>query len=102
MALHRTFQKPERGLAIPPPAGKNLEDLAFVIHGAPQVMRLAADPDERFIQMLSPLGMTSMLLNSPLPDLCSEHRTEPVPPEPHCFVADIDAPLEQEIFDLPQ
>ena len=102
MALHRAFQKLERGLAIPPLAGKDLKRLAFVIHGAPQVVRLAADPDEHFIQMPSPLGMTSMLLNAPLPDLRGEHWTKPVPPEPHRFVADIDTPLKQEIFDLPQ
>ena len=42
------------------------------------------------------------MMNSPLPDLRGEHRTEPVPPKPHCFVADIDAPLEQDILDLSQ
>ncbi len=40
------------------------------------------------------------MMNAPLPDLRSEHRTEPVPPEPHCFVADIDTTLEQKIFYL--
>jgi hypothetical protein len=42
------------------------------------------------------------MMNAPLPDLRGEHRTEPVPPEPYRFVADIDASLEQQIFDLPQ
>ncbi len=46
--------------------------------------------------------MTSMLLNAPLPDLRGKHWTKPVPPEPHRLVADIDTPLKQEIFDLPQ
>jgi len=41
-------------------------------------------------------------MNASFPDLRREHRTKPVPPEPHCFVADIDAPLEQEILDLSQ
>ncbi len=41
----------------------------------PQV-RLAADSDEHFIQMLSPLVLTSMLLNAPLPDLRGEHWTK--------------------------
>ena len=67
MALHRAFYKLERGLAIPPLAGKDLKHLAFVIHGAPQVVRLPIDPDEHFIQMPPPLRMTSMLLNTPLP-----------------------------------
>ena len=40
--------------------------------------------------------------NAPLPDLRGEHRTEPVPPEPHRLVTDVDAALEQQILDLPQ
>ena len=102
MTLHCALQELQRSPAIPPLRRENLQHIAFVIHGAPQVVRLAADPDENFIQMPSPLVMTSMLLNAPLPDLRGEHWTKPVPPEPHRFVADIDTPLKQEIFDLPQ
>ncbi len=43
-----------------------------------------------------------MLVDTPLPDLRGEHRTEPVPPEPHGFVANIDTTLKQKIFNLPQ
>ena len=43
-----------------------------------------------------------MPLNSPLPDLRGDHWTKPVPPETHGLVADINATLEQQIFDLPQ
>ncbi len=43
-----------------------------------------------------------MRLNAPLADLRGEHWTKAVPPEPHRFVADIDTPLKQEIFDLPR
>ena len=43
----------------------------------------------------------TMPVNTPLPDLCREHRAEPVPPETHRLVADVDATLEQEILDLP-
>ena len=42
------------------------------------------------------------MVDTPLPDLRGEHRTEPVPPEPYRLVADIDATLEQQILDLPQ
>ncbi len=43
-----------------------------------------------------------MLVDTPLLDLRREHRTESVPPETHSFVADIDATLKQQIFNLPQ
>lgn len=33
-------------------------------------------------------------------DLSGEHRAGPVPPEPDGLMADVDAPLEQEIFDV--
>ena len=41
-----------------------------------------------------------MTLNPTLPDLGSEHQTEPVPPEPYCLVADINAAFEKKILDL--
>ncbi len=102
MAFHCTFQKLECGSAIAPLAGKDLQDLAFVIHGAPQIVRLAADPDKHFIEMPSPLGMVSLPLNASLADLRGEHGTKPVPPEPYRFVADIDAALMEQVLDLTQ
>jgi hypothetical protein len=42
------------------------------------------------------------VLNAPLADRRGEYRTEPVPPEPHRLVTDIDPPLEQQVLDLPQ
>ena len=40
------------------------------------------------------------MMNAPLPELRSEHRPKPVPPQTHRLVADVDAPFEQEIFNL--
>jgi hypothetical protein len=37
-----------------------------------------------------------------LPDIHGEHRTEPVPPEPHRLMADIDTALVEQILDLSQ
>jgi hypothetical protein len=63
-------------------------------------MRLAVDLHENLVEVPSPLGIAPMLLNAPLPKLRGEHRTEPVPPKPHCFMAYIDTALEQQIFYL--
>src|SRR4030042_5858811 len=41
-------------------------------------------------------------MNASFSDLFCEHRTEAIPPEPYCLVADVDAPLEQDILDLSQ
>ena len=42
------------------------------------------------------------MMNAPLPDLGGEHWTEPVPPETHSLVTDVDATLEQQVLDLTQ
>ena len=34
--------------------------------------------------------------------VASEHRTEPVHPEPHRLVADVDAALKQQVLDIPE
>ena len=41
-------------------------------------------------------------MNPSLPDLGGKHGAEPVPPEPHRLVADVDAAFEQQVLDLPQ
>ena len=42
------------------------------------------------------------MMNALFPDLRGEHRTEPVPPETYCLMADIDATLKQQILNLSQ
>jgi hypothetical protein len=101
IAFHRALQELERSLAIPTLRGEDLKDLAFVIHGAPEVVHLPIDPDEHFIQVPAPSGIRPMPVDAPLFDFRGEYRTEPIPPEPNRFMADIDATFEQQIFDLP-
>ena len=72
-----------------------------MIHRAPEIVCHAVDLHENLVQVPSPVRIRSMM-NTPLSDFRGEHRTKPVPPEPHCFVADIDAAFEQQIFNLPQ
>ena len=43
-----------------------------------------------------------MALNPALPDLRREHRTEPIPPQPHRLVANVDAAFEQNVLNLAQ
>ncbi len=43
-----------------------------------------------------------MPLNSPFFDFRGEHRAEPIPPESHAFVTDIDTALGQDILYLPK
>jgi hypothetical protein len=40
-------------------------------------------------------------LNAATTDLGSEDRPEPVPPEPHRLMGDVDAALVQQVLDVP-
>jgi hypothetical protein len=77
---------------------ENLKYLAFVFNRTPQVVRLAIVPDEHLVEVPSPLEKALMMLNALLPYLSGKDGTEPVPPKPHGFMANIDATLEQNIF----
>jgi hypothetical protein len=99
--LYLTLQELRRRLAIPALRRKNLEYFAFVINRTPEIARLAVDPYEDLVQMPAPLGKRPMM-NTPLPDLHGKLRAEPVPPKLHGLVANIDATLEQKIFNLPK
>ena len=101
ITLHRAFQKPECGPAIPPFRGKNLKHFTFVVNGAPQIAGLPVDPHEHLIKVPAPVRIP-MTMNPTPPDLGCKQRTEPVPPVPHGLVADVDATLGQQVLDLPQ
>jgi hypothetical protein len=64
-------------------------------------MHLTVDTHKILIQMPTPAGI-GWMMNSALPDLRGELRAEPVPPEAHRLVADVDAALEKQILDLAQ
>ena len=64
-------------------------------------MCLAVDADEYLIKMPAPPRIGSTM-NTAFPDLRSKQWAKAVPPVPHGLMADADAALEQEIFDLPQ
>ena len=50
---------------------------------------------EYFIQVPLPLGACPQLLNAFLFDLSCHQWTKSIPPEPDCFVADVDPSLVQ-------
>jgi len=84
------------------PRHERFEDFRLVINRTPQIMALAIDPDEDFIEVPAPLAKPPHPIH-PLPsDISREQLLEAVPPQPHRLVADIDTPLEQQILDVAQ
>ena len=68
--------------AIPALGDIGLHNFTFVIDYAPEVMQLAVDCDEILFDMPRPIR-EFLTDHPPLAYLCREHRTEPIPPEPH-------------------
>jgi hypothetical protein len=102
MALHCALDEGEGGRLIPRLCDVGFQDLALVIHRPPQVAHLAVDLHVDLVEMPSPVSMSPHPTH-PLPaDLGGEHRTEPVPPQPHGLMANVDAALEQQILDVPK
>lgn len=71
-----------------------------MIDGPPETASLAIHPDEDLIQVPSPLDLPPSGLPLPRAKFGSEDGSEAVPPEPDGFVADVDAPFVQQVFDL--
>lgn len=59
----------------------------------------AIDPDKDLVDMPPPQGI-GVLSYPAFSDFRCEQRAEPVPPITNCFVTDIDAPFEEEVFDV--
>jgi hypothetical protein len=70
-----------------------------VVNGPPEVVLLAVDLHEDLVEMPPPVARTHSL-HTALADLGGEHRPEPMPPEPHCLMTDVDAALVQQVFDV--
>ena len=71
-----------------------------MIHSAPEGVPLAIDLHEDLVEMPLPPGVGAKLLNPFSSDLRGKHRTEPIPPVPHCLVAYIDPAFMKEIFNV--
>src|SRR3984893_7863091 len=74
---------------------QNLEDLAFVVDGTPQIHLLARDPDDHFVEM--PAIARSRTAPPPAP---SERRSEFEHPTANAFVGEIETTLGKQLFDI--
>ena len=70
-----------------------------MIDGPPKIVSLAVDLHEHLVKMPTPTAGFHTLYPA-LSDLSGEHWTEPVPPESHSLMTDIDAALVQQVLDV--
>src|SRR5271169_5562095 len=73
-----------------------------MIDGAPKIAELAVDLHKHLVQVPAPLRIAAHVRDASLTNLGGEHWAKPVPPETDRLMADIDAALGQEIFDVAQ
>lgn len=73
-----------------------------MIDCALQIAGIAVDFHENLIKVPAPLSKPQHGDHTALPYLACKHRPLPGPPEPDGLVAQIDAALEQQVFDVPQ
>ena len=93
------FQQPAHELEGCPPITPRLhddvQDFALVVDGAPEIMNLAADPDEDLVQM--PASRRPWPAPS---DPCGIDPAELERPSTYRLVGDVDAAFREEILDI--
>lgn len=102
MALQGFLQKCQSSSFIPLSRHVALDNFTFMVDGAPKVMLLPVDLHEHIVEVSTPVTDLAHTRNALAPNFCGEHGAEPVPPEPHRLVADVDPTFEQEVFDIPK
>ena len=73
-----------------------------MINCAPQVLSLAIDLHEHFIEVSAAVAKTAHPRNPLAPNFRSKHRHELAPPMPNRLVANVDPTLEQQILNIAQ
>ena len=80
---------------VSPALDQDLEDLAFMIDGAPEIHPLARDPDDHLVEMPS---IARPRTNLPQPP-CN-HRPEFQHPAAHALVGDVEPALGKQFLDI--
>jgi hypothetical protein len=102
MSSQRFSEEFQRGLLVPSLRDEAFEHLSLVIDGPPEIVLHPVDFHEDLVEMPPPVTERTHRLNPTTADLGSENRPEPIPPEPHRLMRDVDAPLVQQVLDVAQ
>jgi hypothetical protein len=89
-------------LAITALCDDAFEDVSFVIHSPPKIVRLAVNLHEYLVQVPLPIRICAHLADPFLADLCGKQRAKSVPPKPNRLMADVDATFVQKILHVPK
>ena len=95
LPLQQLAEEADRRSAIPPGLDEDVDHVAVLVHGSPQVLLLAPKPDEHLVQMP---GVT--LAAAPGPQAPAVFEPERRTPLPDRLVGDGDPALGQQILDV--
>jgi len=99
-AFHCFSEEFQRCFAVTALCDIAFQHFAFMINGTPKVMPFAIDLHKNFVQMPLPVRICTHPVDPVSSDFRGKHRPKAIPPEPHRFVADVDADLVQQILDV--
>ncbi len=102
MPFHRFLEQFQCCFAVPCFGNNAFQHLPLVIDGPPQVVRHPVDLHKHLVEVPAPLFATAHAIHPLAPEFRREHGTKPIPPVAHRFVADLDTPLMQQVFDVAQ
>ena len=102
MTFERLFHERKRGGLVSCPGDVALQDLTFLVDGAPEIDHLAVQLHVHLVQVPPPVAEPTHPVDALPPDVASEHRPKAVPPQPYRFMTDVDPTLEQQVLDVPQ
>ncbi len=89
--LEKLAKEPRGGVAIPAGLEQDVDDLAILVDGPPQVLTLVADRHKEFVQMPRVAGRPG-----PTPEPSRVSRTEGLAPVPDGLARHRDAALGEE------
>ena len=95
LLLEQLAHQPQRRPAVAAALNQQVEDLALVIDGPPEVHPLPGDPHHHLVQVPSVARP-----RAPLAQPSRDRRTEFQHPAPHRFVGDVEPALGQQFLDI--
>jgi hypothetical protein len=93
--LEQLAKEPRGSVVLPARLQQDVDDLAVLVDGPPEVLTLATNGHEEFVEMPRVADRPG-----PMPDPPGVRETKGLAPVPNGFVGDGDAALREKVFDV--
>ena len=102
VALQSPLHKAQRRSFVPFPGDEGFQDLPFLIDRTPQLHHLTIQLHVHLIEMPAPVTKALHPVHPLAANVAGKQWSEPVPPEPHGLMSNVDPGLEQQVFGIAQ